>query len=173
MLNLSNLLSLVRFPLAFAFLSDDPLLRGLAIFLAGCTDCLDGYCARRFGSTSQVGAVLDPLADKFFVAFALVTFLSEASLGPWQMVALLSRDIAVVLFGIYLMSTGRWAKYQIRAIWCGKVATTFQLVVLMALTFHFPVPSYTYGVFVVLGILSLTELYLMAKPVNLKTAVER
>lgn len=158
MLTLSNALSFIRFPLAFAFLSSDPLVRAVAIILAGCSDGLDGYCARRFRTVSQFGASLDPLMDKFFVAFALIVFLNEGGLGTGQLVALLSRDIAVGLYGVYLVCNGWWSKYEVRSIWSGKVTTTLQLAVLLALTFHYPIPSNTYYVFVVLGFFAFFEL---------------
>ncbi len=42
-----------------------------------------------FRNTSQLGAVLDPFTDKFFVVFLFVTFIIEGSLTPWQMLAML------------------------------------------------------------------------------------
>src|SRR3954470_21392289 len=50
---------------------------GLLFALAGITDSLDGYLARRMGQTSRLGAFLDPVADKLIVAVALVLLLSK------------------------------------------------------------------------------------------------
>jgi len=50
---------------------------GLLFALAGITDSLDGYFARRMGQTSRLGAFLDPVADKLIVAVALVLLLSK------------------------------------------------------------------------------------------------
>lgn len=164
MINLSNFLSVLRAPLALAFLTDNPTIRCLAIVGAMLTDCLDGYFARRFRNSTQLGAVLDPLMDKFFVVFALTVFIIEGRLSLTSMAALLCRDFAVILFGVYLHITGDWVRYQFRAIWCGKVTTALQFVVLQALTFQQAVPPWSYGVFIVLGVFALVELYLMAKP---------
>lgn len=164
MINLSNFLSVLRAPLALAFLTDNPTIRCLAIVGAMLTDCLDGYFARRFRNSTQLGAVLDPLMDKFFVVFAFTVFIMEGSLSLPSMTALLCRDFAVILFGIYLHITGDWVRYQFRAIWCGKVTTALQFVVLLALTFQQTIPPWSYGVFIVLGVFALVELYLMAKP---------
>jgi len=161
---LINTLSALRFPLAFFFLSSNSELRALAIVLAMLTDFFDGFLARRFRQSSQLGAVLDPLSDKFFVLFALVVFILEGQLTPIQMTALLCRDFAVLLFGLYLYAAGEWAKYQFRAIWCGKVTTTLQFFVMLALTFGVHVPAMTYWVFVLLGFFALIELYLIARP---------
>ena len=65
----SNFLSILRGPLALFFIIDNAFYRCLAIVLAMATDSLDGYLARRFQMTSQIGAFLDPLMDKFFVFF--------------------------------------------------------------------------------------------------------
>ena len=51
---------------------------GLLFAVAGITDSLDGYLARRMGQTSRLGAFLDPVADKLIVAVALVLLLSKA-----------------------------------------------------------------------------------------------
>jgi phosphatidylglycerophosphate synthase len=50
---------------------------GLLFALAGITDSLDGYFARRMGQTSRLGAFLDPVADKLIVAVALVLLVSK------------------------------------------------------------------------------------------------
>jgi CDP-diacylglycerol--glycerol-3-phosphate 3-phosphatidyltransferase len=50
---------------------------GLLFALAGITDSLDGYLARRMGQTSRLGAFLDPVADKLIVAVALVLLVSK------------------------------------------------------------------------------------------------
>ncbi len=169
MWNVSNILSALRLPLALAFLSENQTLRCLAIIAAMLTDCLDGYFARRFRNTSQLGAVLDPLTDKFFVVFLFITFILEGSLTPLQMLAMLGRDFAVLTFGIYLYLTGDWERYQFRAIWCGKVTTFFQFLVLMGLTLHYSIPAAIFPFFIMLGFFALIELYLMARPIPLQS----
>ncbi len=161
MITISNVLSLLRVPLAFVFLHDSPLYRCIAIVLAMLTDGLDGYFARKYRTTSQLGTILDPLMDKFFVVFALTIFILEGRLLPWQMAALLCRDFAIILFGLYLFFTNRWSEYQFRAIWCGKVTTALQFFVMLALSLNIAIPSYVYAIFVVLGIFALIELYFM------------
>ena len=64
--------------------------------VAGITDALDGYTARKLGYFSRVGAALDPLADKTLVT---ITFLSLASVGliPWYAaIAIIARDLVIV-----------------------------------------------------------------------------
>lgn len=161
MLTLPNILSLARIPLALAFLQEHTQIRFIAIVLAMLSDSLDGMVARRTKQATQLGAMLDPLADKFFMLFALTIFLMEGRLGTAQMMALLSRDVAVAVFALYLGITGGWATYKLRAIWCGKVSTTLQFFVVIALLFGYRVPDGVYTLFIVLGAAALAELYII------------
>lgn len=157
-MNLSNSLSLLRAPLAFLFLLENPMLRMVAIILAMITDSIDGYLARRYHATSRLGAILDPAMDKFFVTFALLVFLGEEKLKLWELTAMLSRDVALCLFGIYLSLSGYWQSYEFRSIRWGKITTALQFFVLIGLTFGLRFPWYLYSTFIVFGILALYEL---------------
>lgn len=157
---LPNFISFLRMPLAFLFLQENPLYRCIAILLAMLTDGLDGFLARRYQLHSKLGTLLDPLMDKFFVVFVLVILLQESRITEWQAITMLCRDFSVIVFGVYLAFTRQLTSYQFRAIWCGKIATCLQLLVLIGLTCHMIIPDYVYGCFVVLGLMALIELYL-------------
>jgi CDP-diacylglycerol--glycerol-3-phosphate 3-phosphatidyltransferase len=159
MFNPSNILSILRGPLALLFMIDNAFYRSLAIFLAMVTDGLDGYLARRWRMTSHLGTILDPLMDKFFVLFIVGVLIHENKMQFWQALAFISRDFAVVLFGIYLACKGAWSRFRFQSIWFGKISTSLQFLILLALTFHFSVPATVYICFIILGILSLYELY--------------
>jgi phosphatidylglycerophosphate synthase len=124
------------------------------------TDGLDGFIARRFKMSSKLGVFLDPLMDKFFVLFIVIIFILEGKLTYPAVMALMSRDFAVALFGIYLASSGRLWNYRFRSIWCGKATTALQFIVLMLLNFGVAIPIWLYGAFIGLGGLALVELYL-------------
>src|SRR5262245_35088893 len=102
LLNFSNILSLSRAGFALAFLQENPFVRLLAILMAMTSDFLDGYIARRQKMTTQFGAVLDPIMDKFFVFFAGGIFCVEKKLSGLELGALLSRDVSICFFGIFL-----------------------------------------------------------------------
>ena len=163
LLTLPNIISFLRIPLAFLFLQENPVWRLWAIILAMLSDGLDGYLARRNKMTSQIGTLLDPIADKFFVLFVASILIMEGRLLPWQAITLICRDISVALFGIYLALTRRLTKYEFRAIWCGNVTTILQFFVLASLTLNIHVPSSLYITFILLGMLSLIELALPKK----------
>lgn len=155
---LPNLLSLSRIPLAFVFLQENIPLRCMALVLAVLTDIADGYIARSYNQKSKLGALIDPLADKFFVLFVLIVLITEGRLTVLESVMMMSRDFAILLFGFYLAFYGTLKKYQFRSIWSGKVATTFQFAAILALTWRYSLPGYLYGIFVVLGFFALIEL---------------
>jgi len=164
--SLPNILSLTRIPLAFIFLQESPFLRAFAICLALITDGLDGYLARRNNATSNLGKILDPLTDKFFVFFCLAVLFQEQRIQFWQILAMLGRDCSIVLYGLYLIISGNLSKSRLNAIWCGKITTFLQLCVMMSLTLHYTVPNTFYSLFVVLGVLALFELYYKEKALS-------
>jgi len=155
----SNFLSFLRGPLALLFTIDSTFYRSLAIFLAIASDVLDGYLARRYRMTSQIGACLDPLMDKFFVFFAVGVLMYEGKFAAWEAVTLISRDFAILTFGLYLALKGKWSNFQFRSIWSGKITTTLQFFVLLGVTNHLIIPAYLFLCFIVLGVLALFELY--------------
>jgi CDP-diacylglycerol--glycerol-3-phosphate 3-phosphatidyltransferase len=158
MMTLPNLITLLRFPLALAFFQENPWYRAIAIFLAMISDSLDGYLARRYGKMSRLGTILDPLADKLFVLCALSVFLYEGRLQIWEALTMLSRDFSVLLFGLYLKCKGDYTRYRFRAIWCGKIMTALQFMVLLGLVFGFAFPPFVFLVFLLIGAAALIEL---------------
>ena len=158
MSSLPNILSMSRFFLAFLLFSQSTAVRLLAIFLAAATDFLDGYLARRFLWKSKIGTTIDPLSDQFFVLMGLSIFLQEGTLTLKQALLMLSRDAAVILFGMLLLMLGKLKHYSIHAIVFGKVTTVIQLIVFIFLTLGLSIPSAVFILFGFLGFLSLFEL---------------
>lgn len=126
----ADLISLLRIPLAVAFLLvSHNGWRLVIVAAAALTDLLDGPVARRFGS-SPFGAVLDPMADKMFMAAAVGVVAFSGRLEVYEIVGVLLRDIvATVAFVITLVS------HQPRAIPArssGKAVTVAQILTLVA-----------------------------------------
>jgi CDP-diacylglycerol--glycerol-3-phosphate 3-phosphatidyltransferase len=112
---LPNFLSLFRIlivpALVYLLTYPDPVSASLAAFLfllAAITDFFDGYLARRNRSVSELGKILDPLADKLIVASALIMLAAidrpgEPSVPAWLVVMIVARESAVtVLRGLAL-----------------------------------------------------------------------
>lgn len=163
MLNPPNSLSLLRAPLALLFLSESILVRTIAVFFAMLTDCIDGYLARRYQYTSRLGAVLDPMMDKFFVFFVLGMFVFEQRLPFWQALLMISRDIFLCIFALYLAIRGDWKSYRSKAVRWGKVTTAMQFAIIILLTLNVFPPSFVYLIFPLVGLLVFIELIRRSK----------
>jgi cardiolipin synthase len=124
-LTLPNLLSFVRIaaiPL-FCWLTvrDDTRLVGIVLFAAvAATDWVDGTVARRTGQVSELGKILDPVADRLAIAAALITFAIVGIFPFWAALLILLRDVAVLLGGAAVL-WGRHVRVDVRGI--GKLAT--------------------------------------------------
>jgi len=168
MFNAPNIVSLLRIPLALVFFQHNLVLRTLAVLLALVSDGVDGFLARRYKQTSRLGTFLDPFTDRFFVVVAVAVLFTESHMPLWTIVAMFSRDIAIVLFGLILLMRGQLSQYYLRAIWCGKISTVLQLVVLLALLMKMTVPGYVFISLIILGALALLEL-LFSDPKEIPT----
>lgn len=158
MITVSNGLSIIRMPLAFLFLSQNTYIRIAAIALAMITDSVDGYFARKYKSASRFGAFLDPAMDKFFVYFVLVVFFIENKILLWQAFSMISRDFALIIYGIYLGVSKKWANYEIKAVRWGKITTALQFCILIGITLNYSFSWHVYALFVIMGLLALREL---------------
>lgn len=84
------------------------------------TDWVDGYVARRTGQVSELGRILDPVADRLAIAAGLLTFSIVGIFPFWAALLVLLRDVVVLLGGAALL-WGRSLRVDVRGI--GKVAT--------------------------------------------------
>ena len=74
-----------------------------AVFVAGgLTDLLDGYLARRFGSSTLTGAWLDPLSDKLLVAATIIALTAISRFPVWAAVIILAREASVTFLRTWL-----------------------------------------------------------------------
>jgi len=135
-----------------------------AFALAGITDSLDGYFARKWGLTSRLGAFLDPVADKLIVATALVLIVS-ADPKSWFLVVvaivIIGREIAVSALREWMAEIGARGRIKV-SIW-GKSKTIMQIVGLSFLLYRrdlFGLPIYKLGL-VLTGIAAVLTLWSM------------
>lgn len=120
-----------------------------AFALAGITDSLDGYYARKLGQTSRLGAFLDPVADKLIVAAALILIVSRDP--RWFLViasiVIIGREIAVSALREWMAEIGARGKIKVSLL--GKYKTIMQIVGLSFLLFRqslFGIPIYRFGI---------------------------
>jgi cardiolipin synthase len=125
-----NVISFARVALIPAFVwlivDRDTTFAGLVLFAAVvATDWLDGLVARATGQVSEVGKVLDPLADRLAVAAGLVALVVRDAFPLWAASLVLVRDGVILVAGVVLLWSRR---IRIEVRYLGKVAT-FSLMV--------------------------------------------
>ena len=168
--NIPNLLTLARIvfiPLVIVvFYLPTELAGPLAAVLfaiAGITDWLDGYLARRLNQMSRFGAFLDPVADKLMVAAALLLIVDRFG-GVWVTAAaaiIIGREIAISALREWMAGIGDSRKVAVS--YLGKVKTTAQMFALFFLLYQHPLlglPTLTIG-FVLLAISAVLTLWSM------------
>ena len=150
--NMLTVFRMVLIPVFVTLLFYQRFVLALAVFvIAGVTDGLDGLFARRFGQESQLGTILDPIADKLMLVTAFVV-LSMRSVFPqplpshlpvpfWVTVTVISRDVFIIVgaAAINIMTGFR----GFRPSWLGKLNTNVQIVGITAIMFAASVPYYT------------------------------
>lgn len=124
-LTVPNLLSLARIavlPLVLVDLLAGRLMRAFVVMLLiGASDWFDGYLARVLDQRTRLGAVLDPIGDRAVFIVVGIGLVLSGLLPRWVLVVLLTRELAVVLFGVGLLLLGRRVPDTSRI---GKVATS-------------------------------------------------
>lgn len=99
--NIPNFITLARVmsvPVIFWLLVNDHGRAAFFVFLlAGISDALDGFLAKRFNWTSELGAYLDPLADKILIVSIYIALAVSGEIPLWLVVAVVSRDILILL----------------------------------------------------------------------------
>jgi len=139
-MNLPNLLSLLRIlliPLFVLFfympMPWTHMVCAVIFGLAGLTDWLDGYLARRWNQTTPFGAFIDPVADKLMVVVALALMIERYDSAWFTLPAavIISREIVVSALREWMAELGKRASVAVSYI--GKVKTTMQIIALLVL----------------------------------------
>jgi cardiolipin synthase (CMP-forming) len=128
-MNIPNLLSLLRIilvPVFVIFLIQDAYAKALIIFtLAGITDALDGTLARLLNKQTELGAFLDPLADKILLSTSFISLSIFGLIPGWLTVIVISRDF-IILLGIMILSMMS-VTYEIKPVFVSKITTALQI----------------------------------------------
>jgi cardiolipin synthase len=133
LMTLPNAVSMSRLLLAAGFVAmREPAARVTLLIVASVTDFLDGWLARRRQAVTRSGALIDPVADRFFVFTAVSTFLIEGAISTASFFVLISRDLATAI-GFLVARSIPWLRaVEFRARMLGKVVTVVQLATLLA-----------------------------------------
>lgn len=135
-MNLPNKLTVSRFALTVGFLlvmfSRVPFHEtiALALFcLAGISDFLDGYLARRHNLITNFGILMDPLADKIMVCSAFIAFVGLHWIAAWMVVIVVARELAIT--GLRLLAASK--NVVLAAEGYGKHKTISQIVAIISI----------------------------------------
>lgn len=127
--NIPNILTVLRllsvYPLIIFILEEQFFLALGIFFLAGISDLLDGFLARKFSWQSRFGQIADPVADKTLVVATIISLGSIDLIENWFMFMVLGRDLLIivgVVLANYLISD-----YQVAPNYLGKLNTTILL----------------------------------------------
>jgi CDP-diacylglycerol--glycerol-3-phosphate 3-phosphatidyltransferase len=112
----------------------------LAFGIASISDGIDGYIARHYNQHSELGKILDPLADKLLLVSGIVLLsfpnTNLARIPMWLTATILSRDVLLLIgLGVIHYTCG---KVTVRPAIVGKVATVFQMTCIIWALLKFP-----------------------------------
>lgn len=99
-MNIPNLISLARLlsvPVLVWAVSDGKMMMAFLLFVAaGISDAVDGFIAKRFNYTTELGSFLDPLADKALLVSVYVVLGIEGYLPHWLVILVVWRDVLII-----------------------------------------------------------------------------
>ncbi len=167
-LNIANMMTLIRMLSVPFFISsivyyhlDADYLRYVALgifLLAICTDVIDGYVARAYHQKTKIGAILDPLADKFLLMSAFICLyhvqeITAAIEVPlWILLIVISRDAILLIAGAGIYLTR--GSIDVAPSRIGRATAFFQVVSIVAVLLHLPFFPWLWFV---VGVLSLAS----------------
>lgn len=142
-MNIPNMLTILRIILVpiyltifFSDLENRILIAGLVFILAGISDVLDGYIARKYNLKTKIGTVLDPLADKLMTFAILISFAVSNFIPYWILIALGIKEILMILGGAVLYFSK--SNQVVPSNKYGKSATMIFYVATLSIVFKFP-----------------------------------
>ncbi len=162
-MNLPNLITLGRILLVpvvvWAIASRQMQVAFLLFLIAGVSDAVDGFLAKRFGMTSDLGAHLDPLADKVLIVSIYVALGIAEAVPRWIVILVVSRDILIV--GGVMLAWFLGKPMRVRPVLVSKLNTVAQIIfaclVLGSLAFGLVFEPLEYAIMLIVAALTLVS----------------
>lgn len=137
-MNLPNYISLARLlsaPVGIWFILNGSLADAFWLFLAaGLSDAVDGFVAKRFNSRSELGALLDPIADKVLIVSMVVTLGLAGYLPNWLVILVVFRDLLII--GGFILTQFAAEPLSSRPLLISKLNTVLQIVLIAWVLAH-------------------------------------
>ena len=128
--NFITIARLIGVPLIVWLMIADRFVEATILFvIAGISDGVDGFIAKRFGAASELGAYLDPVADKALLVSVFCTLGFKGALPAWLIVLVVSRDLFII--GGMLLAYVLTNPMAVRPLWVSKINTVAQLVLIV------------------------------------------
>ncbi|MDR5659393.1 CDP-alcohol phosphatidyltransferase family protein [Serpentinicella sp. ANB-PHB4] len=165
-MNVPNILTSIRFGLVPIFIvvlfSSHPnnlRLSAYIFIIAGITDLLDGYIARKYNLITKWGQAMDPLADKLMQLAVLFGLTVKQLIPIWVIIILGLKELLMIFGGIILYTKG--GKIVIPADKYGKAATIIFYIAILSIVFGFPYGKYLILMTVLLTLYAFTRYLLV------------
>jgi cardiolipin synthase len=129
--NFITLARLLAAPLAIWLVLDDRMTAAFWLFVAaGLSDAIDGFIAKHFDQRSQLGALLDPLADKVLLLSMFVTLGIAGWLPDWLVILVVFRDVLII--GGFLLASSVAQPIPTKPLFVSKLNTALQIMLVAA-----------------------------------------
>ena len=124
--NLITLFRILLVPLTIWLIVSELFLPAFLVFvIAGISDGIDGFVAKRFNQVTELGAYLDPLADKLLLVSIYMTLGFAALMPPLLVITVVSRDVMII--GAFILSWLLDKPVDVQPLWISKLNTTIQI----------------------------------------------
>lgn len=133
-LSIFRILLIPLFVYLFLFSGSKGKIWGGGVFiLAGLTDVIDGFLARKFRWITDIGKLLDPLADKLMQIAAIICLYIEGFIQIWLILTIIIKELLMIFGAAFILKRG---KIYVHSNWYGKLGTTvfYAAVVIIILT---------------------------------------
>lgn len=146
-MNVPNALTIARFFMVGVFpylyfndgIANNKAWAFVVFILAGITDVLDGWIARRYNLITKWGKLMDPLADKLMLLMVLICLALDKVIHYWVIIIIALKELLMILGAIFLLKE---REVVVQANVYGKLATFMFYLAVTALIFEFPYAKY-------------------------------
>lgn len=152
-MNISNSLSILRIilsiPVAVLLIDGNTTAALIVGTIAGITDFLDGYMARKLNQITELGKILDPIADKVFIGIIALVLVYLEIIPFWFFAMIIVRDLLILIGGLYAQKK---YNYITTSNFEGKATYFLLLIVTAGLIVDLRI-AYAYGIYLTVAAL--------------------
>ena len=153
---ISNLFSILRIiliiPVVYLLIAGETQIAVIIGVIAAITDFLDGFFARKLNQITELGKILDPVADKLFLGAIALTIMLLDIIPFWFFASIVVRDILILLGGLYARSK---MNFVLPSNFEGKLTFVLISVVIMLILLDYT-PAYIYGMYLSVAAMAYT-----------------